>query len=69
MGASCRLGAPQRRGWGVPPTLPPGWLGAGSLTVTSTHPAIPAPSKPHLGEVHILCGGQPEASLGALVGQ
>lgn len=58
-----------KAGVGSAPQFAPRWPGAGSLTVTSTHPAIPAPSKPHLGEVHILCGGQPEASLGALVGQ
>lgn len=43
--------------------------GAGSLTMTSSHPTFPAHSEPHLGEVHVLCGGQPKASLGTLVGQ
>lgn len=43
--------------------------GAGSLTMTSSHPTFPAHSEPHLCEVHVLCGGQPKASLGTLVGQ
>lgn len=38
-------------------------------TGTPTHPTSPAPAQPHLSEVHILRGGQPEAPLGALVGQ
>ena len=37
--------------------------------MTSSHPTFPAHSEPHLCEVHVLCGGQPKASLGTLVGQ
>lgn len=37
--------------------------------MTPTQAASPAYSKPHLSEVHILCGRQPKAPLGTLMGQ